>query len=217
MHHQLELFAARAENTPVPPSERPKRKSPVGPVESASQPDTASKRADVPSHRAPRGDLFRELFEVHRRVALAERPDQRTFEDERADLYWRLHWHSIFRGRKKLKGPIDGLKRKVGRNRFAEFDQWLRQIGAKGSSTAVRYRRVLATIEREIRNVDTSFRYLETEGASSGFTPARWAFSRVEKAETDVGELKELFADVGVLYRQLRKARLESAQVLRTE
>jgi hypothetical protein len=47
---------------------------------------------------------------------LAEHPDQRTFEDERADLYWRMHWHPIFEGRRKLKGPIDRCTAKSAEN-----------------------------------------------------------------------------------------------------
>ncbi len=212
MNHQLELFRVSAETTRVPRSARSKIKSASPPAETPLQPNIAAQRVEIPhAHRAPCGDLFREMFEVQRSITLADRPDQRTLEDDRADLYWRMYWHPIFGGRRKLKGPIDQLQRKVGRNRCAEFDGWLRRIGAQGSTTSVRYRRLLVTVERELRNVDTRFQYLRRADSSSDINPARRAFARLEKAQSDVVELRELFSDVAVLYRQLREARLESA------
>jgi hypothetical protein len=165
-----------------------------------------------PEHWAPRGDLFREFYEKKRNASLAAQPDRRTFEDDRADLYWRLHWSSVFEGRRKLKGPIDHLKRKVGRNRCAEFDIWLKRVGIKGSTTSIRYRRLLGTSDRELRNVATSFRYLPSPGCELYAGAIGRVLAQLDKARLDVSELRSLLADVGVLYRQLRNARLEAVR-----
>jgi hypothetical protein len=211
MSHQLDFFQTSVEVTRLPNPVCPKRKPRSGSSGPPSQSGlSAEKHLIAPDHQAPRGDFFRELFETRRDLALAAQSDLHTYEDQRAELYWRLHWNPIFEGRRKFKGPVDQLQRKVGRNRCAEFDAWLRRTGAKGSSTAVRYRRLLATVERELRSIAASFQYLRTNSSCLSVTPTRWAEAQLVKARADVGELRLLFSDVAVLYRQLRKARLES-------
>lgn len=212
MSHQLDLFHTGTEVTRLPTRDSPKTRLPSVRCGVAWS-KTAPRDTKVsPEHQASRGDLFREQFEMRRNIALAEKPDLRTFEDIRADLYWRLYWNSVFPGRRRLKGPVDQLKRKVGRNRCAELDVWLRRVGAKGSTTSVRYRNLLARVEREICDVESSFKSLTTERFSSDSSPARWARAQLAKAQSDVAELHPLFSEVAVLYRQLRQARLNSVR-----
>jgi hypothetical protein len=212
MNPQLELFVVGVEVAASAGAISTRRTSQSIRSGAASQSSTgAPVNGPPPEYRAPRGDLFRELFEWKRNASLAERPDQRTAEDERSDWYWRLHWHSVFEGRRKLKGPVDGLKRKVGRNRCAEFDVWLKRIGANGSNTSVRYRRLLVRIERDLGNLRTSFRYVPPSLSGSYDGAVRRVEAQLNTARSDVGELRTLLSDVAVLYRLLRKARLESA------
>ena len=65
MNHQLELFGASAEAAAVAPSGHSKRQFAALPSETTSLPGTVPPRVDIPPHRAPRGDLFREMFDQH--------------------------------------------------------------------------------------------------------------------------------------------------------
>jgi len=163
------------------------------------------------AHHMARGDLFRELFEQDCTAKLLADPNKRTWENDRSDLYWRLHWSNVFYGKKKLKGPIADLRRRVGRNRHAEFDQWLNRLGIEGSNSVVRYNRLLAFIEKEAESVAISFWHL-SNAAQMNVDRTAYAKRQLEKARSDVGELRTLFSEMAVLIRLHRQARFQSAQ-----
>lgn len=210
---QLDLFQliSRTVDSAAVNNGKTKSRSRRSRTPASSHPSSIQGRI-LPAYRAPRGDAFRELFERDRDCALRNDPGQRTVEDNRAERYWRLHWDwgAVFRGKRKLKGPVETLQRKVGRNRTTEFDQWLCNLGMKGSTTVVRYRRRLVALKGEIQNIEFAFRYTDftTDEASSAGQCAR---HQLQRATSDVLELQELLAEMGVLYREIRNARLKYA------
>jgi hypothetical protein len=165
-----------------------------------------------PSFRAPRGDLFRELFEKEWAAALAAQPDMRTREQDRAAIYQRLSYSAVFQGKKKLKGPPDHLRRTVGSNRCAEFNLWLQKFrGVKGASVAVRYASVLSLISKDIEAISIDLIY-----AGAGYCdPAKHARARLDQARTDIAALQKLFDEMTSLYYYLRSARLHAASRVR--
>jgi hypothetical protein len=169
--------------------------------------------APPPPHRAPRGDLFRELAEQSWAAPNNTTP---TTEDIRAEAYRRLAdsvGTSIYRRKKRLKGPIEKLRRAVGSNRFCEFAQWLQQIRSiKGASAPVRYYALLSLIERQIDGITIEFRYTYDDFDEAAFyTHMKHdlisARELVNKARLDTAELEPLLKAMAALYSSLRAAK----------
>jgi len=164
-------------------------------------------------YRAPRGDLFRELAESHWAA-----PDntQPMPEDVRGDAYRSLASSvgaSIYRRRKRLKGPIEKLRRAVGSNRYSEFTQWLKRIRSiHGASIPVRYYSLLSLIDHQIDEITIEFRYTyddfdDTAYYSNTKNQINSARELIIKARLDVAELQPLLMEMATLYSCLRAAK----------
>lgn len=174
-------------------------------------------RTAPPSHRAPRGDLFREYAE---KQWASPGHTQPTPEDLRHKAYRNLAesvGHSIYRRKKSLRGPIEKLRKFVGSNRYGEFAQWLNRIGEiKGASVTVRYYALLSLIEKRIEDVAIEYRYTHDdfdnvslyESAKQDLDTAR---GLVHKARGDTAELKPLLSEVAHLYARLGHAKRMAA------
>jgi hypothetical protein len=120
----------------------------------------------------------------------------------------------VFCGKKKLKGPIEQLRRAVGYNRCAEFHQWLQRLrGIQGASLAVRYRSLLSRIEHEINTIALDFRYLQDKGGPHG-DPTLEARTQLERARTDTGALQGLLRLMVDLYYRLSSSRRFAAGLI---
>lgn len=172
-----------------------------------------------PSHRAPRGDLFRELAES---IWAAPENTQPTPEQLREANYRKMSSSvgtSIYRRKRRLKGPIEKLRRQVGSNRYCEFAQWLNRIrDIKGASVPVRYSSMLAIVGRQIDSIAIEFRYtLNNFDNSTQYdqTNARdhldTARALLHQARHDIAELQPLFVEMMHLNARLGRAKQAAA------
>jgi hypothetical protein len=174
-----------------------------------------SSHKPAPPAAAPRGDLFREQAEKERAAATIAKPDMHTPEEDRARFYDRLadSASDVFRGKRKLKGPIECLRRNTTSNRRADFDGWLRRLGLKGASMEVRYGSLLETINCEIDEIATDLRYTDADryGTNGWCDPTKDVRSSLARARLDVAELPTLFRGMNMLMYYLKAAKRNAA------
>lgn len=166
-----------------------------------------SSNKSVPPGRAPRGDLFREIAEMDRAAATAAHQDLHTPEDDRARVYNRLAERAmdVIRGKKKLKGPINSLRRNATSNRRAEFDSWLRSLGLKGANMEARYESLLAFISGEIDEIALDFSYTSDKYRAGEIRePTKEGRALLERSRSDIAELPTLFRGMASLLIDLK-------------
>jgi hypothetical protein len=169
-----------------------------------------SSHKPAPPDAAPRGDLFREQAEKERAAATVSQPDMHTPEDDRALAYYRLANSAVFTdkkntGRRKLRGPVDCLRRNTTSNRRAEFDAWLRNQGVKGASMEVRYASLLSRISDDIDDIALDFGYtadIHRTGTLSD--PTKDVRAQLERVCMDIAELPTLFREMESLLTHLK-------------
>ena len=172
-----------------------------------NQKTPGSSNKSVLPGRAPRGDLFREIAEMDRAAATVAQPDMHTPEDDRARVYNRLAEGAmdVIRGKKKLRGPINSLRRNATSNRRAEFDSWLRSLGLKGASMEVRYESLLAFISGEIDEIALDFSYTSDKYRAGGIRePTKDGRVLLERARSDIAEIPRLFRGMASLLIDLK-------------